>query len=124
MYNLSEFIDAWQNEGDYTWESFWLMFGSFLDLYYLKKDPAMFIKKPNYNDHVPIQMRAFIDAAVECLSRDSELPAWTKNPNHILIEPFFPSSLKGPVRAIMLIESPAEFKARNIYVTHDVLTRV
>ena len=123
MYNLSEFIDTWQNEKNYSWESFWLMFGSFLDLYYLKKDPAMFAKKPSYNDNVPIQIRAFIDAATDYLLRDSTPPAWVKNPDNTLEEPFFPSSLKGAIRAIMLIESPVEFKVRNIYVTHDVLTR-
>ena len=124
MFGLNDYINVWQNEKDYSWESFWLMFGTFLDSFYLKKDFNMLKEKPNYNTDVPIEIKAFIAASVDYLCDGVNSPKWVKDNEHILKKPFFPSGLKGPIRAVMLIESPIEFKVRNIYVTADVLKRV
>ena len=84
----------------------------------------MLKEKPNYNNDVPIEIQAFIAASVDYLYDETKKPKWIRDTKYILAAPFFPSALKGEIRAVMLIESPVEFKVRNIYVMADVLKRV
>jgi len=125
MYTLKEHMESWYKEKDYSWTSFWLMFGTFLDRFYANKDVKMIEEEPFENINVSKEIRAFVSASVDYLSNSIEAvtPAWTKKKEAKLEEPFFPSNLKGEIRAVMLIESPIEFKTRNIYVLGNVLSR-
>jgi len=123
---LKEYVDIFQKGKDYSWQAFWLMFGTFLDEFYALKDTKMFEEEPIYNKNITIEMRSFIAASVDhlCDLENLKYPKWTKDLKYVLKEPFFPSGLKGPIRAVMLIESPIAYKVRNIYVLNNVLTRV
>ena len=124
MYSLNDYVIKWQKEKDFSWNSFWLMFGSFLDSLYLSKDLKKLEDEPQYNNDIPEEIKAFVAASADYLCDGKDTPKWVKEEKHILKEPFFPSGVKGPIKAVMLIESPIEFKIRNIYVTSDVLSRV
>ena len=50
-------------------------------------------------------------------------PNWVYKKEYKLDNPYFPSGLKGDIRAIMCIESPIEFKSKNIFVLANVLER-
>jgi hypothetical protein len=48
-------------------------------------------------------------------------PAWTRDPERYLTNPWFASP--GPsMRACLLLESPARFRERNLFVTANALS--
>ena len=124
MNNLSDYVKSWQQESDYSWNSFWLMFGSFLDYFYKIKDLNILKDEPNYDNNVSSEIKSFVAASVDYLCNDNNTPDWVKEKKYILKDPFFPSNVTGSIKVIMLIESPIEFKSRNIYVTSSVLSRL
>jgi hypothetical protein len=67
---------------------------------------------------------ALLAAVAEHLSRrfDLPIPGWVFEPSRYLERPFF--ALEAPsFRATLLLESPAEFRSRNLFVTANVLSR-
>jgi hypothetical protein len=68
---------------------------------------------------------AYLAATVEELAREFALPvpAWTDGEERRLRRPWFASPLAA-LRAILLLESPAGFRARNLFVSENALTRV
>jgi hypothetical protein len=48
-------------------------------------------------------------------------PEWTRDPERILREPWF-ASPGGHMRALLLVESPAAFRERNLFVTANALS--
>ena len=71
------------------------------------------------------EIQSFVSSSIDYLSNsiNKKTPEWAMSKKYRLEEPFFPSNLKGEIRAVMLIESPIEYKVRNIYVLGNVLTR-
>lgn len=68
---------------------------------------------------------AFLAAAVEWLCRQDglEFPSWTNRPEYRLADPWF--LYPGPrLRAWQLFETPAPFRARNIFGGDRILSRV
>ena len=67
---------------------------------------------------------AYLAAAAEELARRFALPlpAWTGAPERGLHRPWFASPL-GSLRAVLLLESPAGFRARNLFVSENALSR-
>ena len=63
-------------------------------------------------------------AAAEELARAFQLPvpAWTTGAARKLHHPWFASPLAA-LRAVLLLESPAGFRARNLFVSENALTR-
>jgi hypothetical protein len=68
---------------------------------------------------------AYLAATAEELGRTYHLPIpeWTAAETRKLHRPWFASSLSA-LRAVLLLESPAAFRARNIFVSENALTRV
>lgn len=67
---------------------------------------------------------AFLAAVAEDLGRRHglALPAWVFAPNRYLACPYF--AIEAPsFRATLLLESPAAFRARNLFVTANALSR-
>jgi len=67
---------------------------------------------------------AFVAAVAEHLCRrfDLPIPGWVFAPGRCLERPFF--ALEAPsFRATLLLESPAEFRSRNLFVTANALSR-
>jgi hypothetical protein len=68
---------------------------------------------------------AYLAATAEELARNFELPLpdWTSGDDRKLHKPWFASPLAA-LRAVLLLESPAGFRARNLFVSENALTRV
>ena len=124
MYGINEYIDAWKKNKDFSWNSFWLMFGTFLDRFYSERNIGMLEEEPIWGE-VPKEIQSFIASSVDYLSSivGAITPLWAMKKSYELKAPLFPSNLKGDIRAVMLIESPIEYKVRNIYVLNNVLDR-
>jgi len=67
---------------------------------------------------------AYLAATAEELSRvrNFTVPVWTDDDARKLHRPWFASSLAA-LRAVLLLESPPAFRARNLFVSENVLTR-
>jgi hypothetical protein len=68
---------------------------------------------------------AYLAATAEELARKFRLsvPPWTSTPERALHRPWFASPL-GSLRAVLILESPASFRARNLFVSANALDRV
>lgn len=68
---------------------------------------------------------AYLAATAERLAHDFNLrtPDWTASDSRKLHRPWFASSLAS-LRAVLLLESPASFRARNLFVSENALNRV
>ena len=68
---------------------------------------------------------AYLAALTESLCQESGLqpPAWTEQPGYYLKRPWFAGGLES-LKAILLAESPAPFRRRNLFVSANALYRV
>jgi hypothetical protein len=67
---------------------------------------------------------AYLAATAEELARQFDLqrPTWIDAETRKLHRPWFASSLAA-LRAVLLLESPAAFRSRNLFVTENALAR-
>jgi hypothetical protein len=67
---------------------------------------------------------AYLAATAEELARANRFrsPAWTSAEERRLHRPWFASSLAA-LRAVLILESPAAFRSRNLFVSANALTR-
>lgn len=118
---IAKIEDNFQNKGLYL--------GQFLDdfknannkslRYYLIKD------KPVFKENQPY-FKALIASMVHKLCNDNQLapPKWVFDPEFYLEDAYFSGSIQGKGRIRLLVESPPEFKLRNIFVSENSLMRV
>ena len=68
---------------------------------------------------------AYLAATAEELARAYQfpVPAWTATDARTLHHPWFASPLAA-LRTILLLESPAAFRSRNLFISQNALTRV
>ncbi|MBN8246746.1 MAG: hypothetical protein J0L84_04805, partial [Verrucomicrobia bacterium] len=68
---------------------------------------------------------AYLAATAEELARRFSLPQpdWTVGEDRQLRRPWFASPLAA-LRAVLLLESPPAFRARNLFVSDNALSRV
>jgi hypothetical protein len=110
-------------------DSFDRCLGNFLDEFYaapgeaaLRATPVLLA--PRFGEPGRVQ-DAYLAAAAEELARSFNLPlpAWTAGEERTLHRPWFASPLAA-LRAVLLLESPAGFRSRNLFVSENALTRV
>jgi len=67
---------------------------------------------------------AYLAATAEELARawSFPIPAWTDHEARKLHRPWFASPLAA-LRAVLLLESPAAFRSRNLFISRNALTR-
>jgi len=109
--------------------NFFIYFGNFLDDFYRvtsREKADMVREEPPWPENLPAHKMAFLAGAVEklCLDHKIQAPAWTGKNKYVLKEPHFALNAKGDLRIALLVESPPEFKARNVFVSENCLERV
>lgn len=114
---------------DADFENKGLYLGQFLDdfkdasnksvRYYLVKDKPLFDRNQPY-------FKALIASMVHKLCNDYNLtpPKWVFDPEFYLDDVYFSGNIEGKGRIRLLVESPPEFKLRNVYVSGRSLIRV
>jgi len=106
-----------------------IFFGDFLDEFYTadhEDKQSMILQEPRHYGTISNQIYAYIAAMVDYLCNKYELlkPDWIFNNSYYLQDPYFAHDFKNDMRIILLIESPLEFKIRNVFVSENALTRV
>lgn len=109
-------------------ESFDFCLRNFLDNFYAKPDAVALENEPlrlaETNPRFGKIEDAYLAATAEWLAWKFDLPPpeWIFDPARSLRRPWFASSLAA-LRAILLIESPAPFRSRNLFVSENALSR-
>jgi len=102
--------------------------GNFLDEFYmspaggaLKDSPPLLASALGRVGRV---QDAYLAAVAEELAGKFDLPVpqWTGSAIRALREPWFASPL-GSLRAVLILESPPAFRARNLFVSENALSR-
>ncbi|RPI28246.1 MAG: hypothetical protein EHM61_05835 [Acidobacteria bacterium] len=110
-------------------QSFDLCLGNFLDEFYalpesgrLEEPPPLL--SPPLGEPGRIQ-DAYLAAVAEELANRFRLsvPQWTSSASRALREPWFALPLAS-LRAVLILESPPAFRARNLFVSENALSRV
>jgi hypothetical protein len=102
---------------------------NFLDEFYASPNEAALsptppLLAPHFGEIGQVE-DAYLAATAEELARAFNLPvpAWTDAEDRKLHRPWFASPLAA-LRAGLLLESPAGFRSRNLFVSENALTRV
>jgi hypothetical protein len=109
-------------------DSFDRCLANFLDEFYiapeatgLNESPELLA--PKFGDLGQVR-DAYLAACAEELARryNLPLPSWTESPDRKLRRPWFASPLAS-LRAVLILESPPGFRARNLFVSENALSR-
>lgn len=98
----------------------------FLDEFYLESDAQR--RAAMLSDAPPLRgngrQDAYLAAVAEhlALHNDLDVPQWAEDAARFLHKPFFPAGLES-LKATLLMESPAAFRRRMIFVGSDPLYR-
>ena len=109
-------------------DSFDRCLANFLDGFYANPNAAAFADAPSLLaplfGEVGRVEDVYLAATAEELSRRFGLPQpnWTVGEDRVLHRPWFASSLAA-LRAVLLLESPAAFRSRNLFVSENALSR-
>ncbi|HTR43011.1 MAG TPA: hypothetical protein VMH87_15460 [Pseudomonadales bacterium] len=109
-------------------ESFDLCLRNFLDDFYAKPNVEALQTEPlrlaGKNPHHGQIEDAYLAATAEWLAWKFDLqpPSWIFDETRALRRPWFASPLAA-LRAVLLIESPAPFRSRNLFVSENALSR-
>ncbi len=98
----------------------------FLDEFYLEAEGA--VRETMLSDEPPPVFHRHVDAYVAAVAEHLAVryglavPEWAIQPGRFLKAPFFPCGLES-LKATLLMESPAAFRRRLIFVGSDPLSR-
>jgi hypothetical protein len=111
-----------------TAEHFSLALRDFLDGFYESPQAAKLMEEPR-RLLLTLNDKGYADAYLAAVSEhlagqyEFPVPKWCRNPERILKEPHF--AFRTPEgKMFLLVESPTAFRARNIFISADALTRV
>ena len=78
---------------------------------------------PKFGESGQVQ-DAYLAATAEALACEYHFPVpeWTGDDTRKLHRPWFASSLEA-LRAVLLLESPAPFRSRNLFISENALSR-
>jgi hypothetical protein len=110
-------------------DSFDYCMANFLDEFYATPNTAALSAEPDLlapklGETGQVQ-DAYLAATAEQLACDFSLPVpvWVMSEARKLHRPWFASSLSA-LRAVLLLESPAAFRSRNLFISENALSRV
>lgn len=109
-------------------ESFDRCLANFLDEFYAAPDATALTDAPQLlaprSGQLGRVQDAYLAATAEELARPCQfpVPAWTACDGRALHRPWFASPLAA-LRAVLLLESPPAFRARNLFISENALTR-
>jgi hypothetical protein len=109
-------------------ESFDFCLRNFLDGFYAKPNAAALKIEPQAlaekNPHLGQIEDAYLAATAEWLAWKYDLtpPHWAFDQARSLRRPWFASPLAA-LRAVLLLESPAPFRSRNLFISENALSR-
>lgn len=107
---------------------FHLSLGEYLDRFAASPSSEGFQSEPrplrNSQPGLGLVYDAYLASTAESLALQLGVPGpeWAKAPSRALHRPWFASTL-GSLRALLILESPAPFRARNLFVSADALSR-
>lgn len=111
-------------------EKMWFAIGNYLDEFYYalddKERQEVVNEEPVWFEGVGVYEKTFISAMVNKLEVDYDLitPDWVYNKEYFeLYPPHFAMNAQGDLKLVLLIESPKQFRMRNIFTTANVLSR-
>lgn len=110
-------------------DSFDRCLANFLDGFYATPAadglvPEPVLLAPRFGEHGRLQDAYLAATAEELVGRFGfPCPAWTSTEDRALRQPWFASPLAA-LRAVLLLESPPAFRARNLFVSGNALSRV
>ncbi|MFH0926094.1 MAG: hypothetical protein V1872_10795 [bacterium] len=124
MYTIKQLFEDIHNNKPYK-----ICLGNFLDDYYYSESEIkkrMIQEEPNRHPEIERFIYAYVAASVHKLANDYNLdvPAWVFDEFYFLKEPHFAMNARGKLRLILMYESPAEFKFRNLFEVANTLSRV
>ena len=109
-------------------DSFDRCLANFLDEFYAAPDARALVAKPVllapiFGEPGRVQ-DAYLAATAEELARARKfsVPLWTAEATRKLQRPWFASQLAA-LRTVLLLESPAAFRSRNLFISENALTR-
>ena len=108
----------------------WFAIGNYLDEFYYsmsnEQRQEVLNEEPEWFDGAGEYEKAFIVAMVNKLAVDYNLdtPSWVYKDEYFQLKtPHFAMNAKGDLRLLLLVESPKQFRMRNIFTTANVLSR-
>lgn len=106
-------------------EAFDFELADFLHEFQLRGDAAMLLEEPALlQEQLPSKALedAYLAAVAVSLASGARLPVpeWTRDARRVLREPWFASPGRH-MRALLLVESPAAFRERNLFVTANAI---
>ena len=109
--------------------NFDLHVGNFLDAFYRsgpQEKKALVAREPEPSNRLDAYMLPFLAAMTHKLCNDYGIPcpSWVYKPKYKLQEPYFPLNAEGPLRELLIEESPSEFRERNLFPSANCLSRV
>lgn len=109
-------------------ERFDLCLANFLDEFYAAPTPTALAEEPvllapTSGESGRVQ-DAYLAATAEELGRPQNFPVppWTAGEARVLHRPWFASQLAA-LRGVLILESPASFRSRNLFISQNALTR-
>lgn len=96
----------------------------FLDSFYLASAEMRSASIAQQPQRLTATQDAYLAAVAEHLARryDLPIPAWTDESDRFLHRPFFAGGLES-LKATLLVESPAAFRRRLLFVSANALSR-
>ena len=115
---------------DYS-ETLWHFLGNFLDNFYRCSTSQaeryrMVEDQPIFSTSISEKDKAFIAGVAHKLCEDYHVrkPLWIFRAEYFLEEPYFSNNAQNELRLVLLRESPAQFRIRNIFTSANTLARV
>mgnify|MGYP000111893959 CR=1 FL=1 len=130
MNSIKNIVDLISNNNNINL-NLWHYLGDFLDYFYSSDRTTeerfnLVLHEPIIYDALTKKDYAFLAGTVHKVCHDYHVrpPEWVIKDDYFLERPYFSVNAKGNLRLVLLIESPPEFRMRNIFTSENTLDRV